>query len=46
LKENGRVLRGRRDRSEEDVVLMGERKDQDEAREPFIFELCRGYDVE
>jgi hypothetical protein len=43
----GECRGGGRDRSEEDVVLlMGERKDEDEARKPFNLELGRGYDVE
>jgi hypothetical protein len=37
---------GGRDCSEEDVVLMGERKDEDEARGPFVLELGRYHDVE
>jgi hypothetical protein len=42
----GECRGGGRDCLEEDVVLMGEREDEDEARKPFIFELRRGYDVE
>jgi len=45
----GECRGGGRDRSEEDVVLlMGERKDEDEdeARKPFNLEPGRDYDVE